>query len=101
MKDSIILNILNARKYLKSYTKKKYDSEGNTNFYLASYTKSVGYYLLKKIFNVKSKNFFDSLNCIISDIYFGINYSLKIIKKKKFQKFFFKDSFNLGISKGL
>ena len=99
MKDSIILNILNSRKYLKSYTKKKYDPEGNANFYLASYTKSVGYYLLKKIFNIKSKNFFDSLNCIISDIYFGINYSIKIIKKKNFKNSFSRIVLTWGFKK--
>ena len=82
MKNPIILNILNSKKYLKKYTKKKYDPDGNTNFYLASFTKSVGYYLLKKIFNIQSKNFLNSLNCIISDIFFGINYSIKIKKKK-------------------
>ena len=101
MKDSIILNILNSRKYLKSYTKKKYDPEGNANFYLASYTKSVGYYLLKKIFNIKSKNFFDSLNCIISDIYFGINYSIKIIKKKNFKNSFSRIVLTWGFKKTL
>ena len=78
MKASTRLNILNSKKYLKKYTDRKYEPEGNVSFYLASYTKSVGYYLLKKIFNIQSKSFL----YILSDIYFGINYSIDIIKKK-------------------
>ena len=99
MKNPIILNILNSKKYLKKYTKKKYDPEGNTNFYLASFTKSVGYYLLKKIFNIQSKNFLNSLNCIISDIFFGINYSIKIIKKKNFKHSFSRIVLTWGFKK--
>ena len=76
------LNILNSKKYLNKYSNLKYSPEGNTNFYLASYTKSVGFYFLKKIFNIKEKNFFGNFLYVISDIYFGINYSTNVIKKK-------------------
>ena len=73
--------------------------DGNSSFYLAAYTKSVGYYLLKKIFKIKSKNFFENLICIISDIYFGINYSIKIIKKHNFENSFSKIILSWGFKK--
>ena len=96
------LNILNSKKYLNKYSNLKYSPEGNTNFYLASYTKSVGFYLLKKIFNIKEKNFFGNFLYVISDIYFGINYSTNVIKKKNLKKSYsrvilswgFKDNFS-------
>ena len=99
MKRPVILNIFNSKKYLKKYTKKKYKPDGNTNFYLASYTKSIGYYLLQKIFNIQKKNFFENLKYIISDIYFGINYSIKIIKNKDFKNSFSKIILTWGFQK--
>ena len=99
MRRSVRLNILNSKKYLIKYSGKKYGSEGNTNFYLASYTKSIGYYLLKKIFNIKNKNPFENFICIISDIYFGINYSIKIIKPKNFENSFSKIILSWGFKK--
>ena len=51
------LNILNSKKYLNKYSNLKYSPEGNTNFYLASYTKSVGFYFLKKFLILKRKIF--------------------------------------------
>lgn len=87
MKSSTRLNILNSKKYLKKYTNTKYDPDGNTNFYLATYTKSIGFYILKKIFKVQDKNIFEDLKYILADIYFGINYSIKIKKKKIINSF--------------
>ena len=87
MKSSKRLNILNSKKYLKKYTNTKYDPDGNTNFYLATYTKSIGFYILKKIFKVQDKNIFEDLKYILADIYFGINYSIKIKKKKIINSF--------------
>ena len=72
MKDNSRLHITNSKKYLRKYSNSRYMPDGNSSFYLAAYTKSVGYYLLKKIFKIKSKNFFENLICIISDIYFGV-----------------------------
>ncbi len=96
------LNILNSKKYLNKYSNLKYSPEGNTNFYLASFTKSVGFYFLKKIFNIKEKNFFGNFLYVISDIYFGINYTTNVIKKKNLKKSYsrvilswgFKDNFS-------
>jgi len=78
-------NIFKTKRFLKKYSYEKYKPEGNSNIYLSSFTKSIGYYLLKKIFNVKSKNFLENFIYIIADIYFGLSYSIKIIKKKKFK----------------
>lgn len=99
MKASTRLNILNSKKYLKKYTDSKYGPEGNVSFYLASYTKSIGYYLLKKIFNIQSKSFFESFLYILSDIYFGINYSIEIIKKKNFKNSFSRIILTWGFKK--
>ena len=99
MRTSTRLNILNSKKYLKKYTDTKYKPEGNSSFYLASYTKSVGYYILKKIFNIQSKNFFESFMYIVSDIYFGINYSIKIVKRRKFKNSFSRIVLTWGFKK--
>ena len=99
MKTSTRFNILKSKKYLKKYTHSKYKPEGNVNFYLATYTKSVGYYLLKKIFNIQSKNFFESFIYIFADIYFGINYSLEVIKNKNFKNSFSKIILTWGFKK--
>ena len=99
MKDNSRLNITNSKKYLRKYSNSRYMPDGNSSFYLAAYTKSVGYYLLKKIFKIKSKNFFENLICIISDIYFGINYSIKIIKKQNFENSFSKIILSWGFKK--
>ncbi len=99
MKTSTRFNILKSKKYLKKYTHPKYKPEGNVNFYLATYTKSVGYYLLKKIFNIQSNNFFESFIYIFKDIYFGINYSLEVIKNKNFKNSFSKIILTWGFKK--
>lgn len=88
MKSSVGLNILHTKKYLNKYTNKKYKPDGNTNFYLASYTKSIGFCILKKIFKINNKIFFENFKYILADVYFGINYSIKIIKKKNFKNTF-------------
>ena len=88
MTTSTRLNILNSKRYLNKFSDLKYKPDCNNNFYLASFPKSVGLYILKKIFNVKSKNPFENFLYIISDIYFGINYSIQIIKKKISKIFF-------------
>ncbi len=81
-------NIFKTKRFLKKYSYEKYKPEGNSNIYLSSFTKSIGYYLLKKIFNVKSKNFLENFIYIIADIYFGLSYSIKIIKKKNLNNYF-------------
>ena len=101
MDSKVLDNIFKTKNYLDSYRSKKYSSQTNSNFYLASYANSIGYYVLKKIFNSKN-NFFANIYIIISDILFGINISGKIIKNKvnikKFSKMIFswsiKDNFN-------
>ena len=99
MKTSTRFNILKSKKYLKKFAHTKYKPEGNVNFYLATYTKSVGHYLLKKIFNIQSKNFFESFIYIFADIYFGINYSLEIIKNKNFKNYFSRIVLTWGFKK--
>ncbi len=99
MKTSIRLNILNSKKYLKKYTYTKYYPDGNLSFYLASYTKSIGYYILKKIFNIKPKNFFESFIYIVSDVYFGINYSIKTVTSKQFKNSFSRIVLTWGFKK--
>ena len=101
MKTSTRLNIFNSKKYLKKYTDTKYNPEGNSNFYLASYTKSIGYYILKKIFNVKSKNFFESFIYILLDIYYGINYSIKTVTRRQFKNSFSRIVLTWGFKKTL
>ncbi len=99
MTTSTRLNILNSKRYLNKFSDLKYKPDCNTNFYLASFPKSVGLYILKKIFNVKSKNPFENFLYIISDIYFGINYSIQIIKKKNFKNFFSRVVLSWGFKK--
>ena len=99
MKAPARLNIFKSKEYLKKYNQEKYKPDRNTNFYLASVTKSIGYYILKKIFNIKSTSFFENFIYIISDIYFGINYSVKIIKRKNFKNSFSKIVLTWGFKK--
>jgi len=93
------LNILNSKRYLKKYTASKYKPTGNSNFYLASYTKSVGHYLLNNIFYIKNKRAFENIKFVMSDIYFGINYSIKIVKNEKFRNTFSKIVLSWGFKK--
>ena len=99
MKAPARLNIFKSKEYLRKYNQEKYKPDRNTNFYLASVTKSIGYYILKKIFNIKSTSFFENFIYIISDIYFGINYSVKIIKRKNFKNSFSKIVLTWGFKK--
>ena len=99
MKAPARLNIFKSKEYLKKYNQEKYKPDRNTNFYLASVTKSIGYYILKKIFNIKSTSLFENFIYIISDIYFGINYSVKIIKRKNFKNSFSKIVLTWGFKK--
>ena len=99
MKAPARLNIFKSKEYLRKYNQEKYKPDRNTNFYLASVTKSIGYYILKKIFNIKSTSLFENFIYIISDIYFGINYSVKIIKRKNFKNSFSKIVLTWGFKK--
>ena len=54
---------------------------------------------MKKIFNIQSKNFFESFIYIFADIYFGINYSLEIIKNKNFKNYFSRIVLTWGFKK--
>ena len=56
MTTSSSANIFNA-KIFKKYSIQKYKPEGNSNIYLAAQTKSIGFFLLKKIFKIKKKIF--------------------------------------------
>ena len=72
MTTSSSINILNTKKFLKKYSIQKYKPEGNSNIYLAAQTKSIGFFLLKKIFKIKKKNFFENLIYIFADITFAV-----------------------------
>mgnify|MGYP001342590802 CR=1 FL=1 len=101
MTTSSSINILNAKKFLKKYSIEKYKPEGNSNIYLAAQTKSIGFFLLKKIFKIKKKNFFENLIYIFADITFGLNYSVKLIKPKKLKQNFSRIVLSWGNKKDL
>jgi len=74
MRDNNLKNIKKAKNFLKNYSNDKFLPYKDSIFYLATYTNSIGYYILKTLFNKKDSNLFDNIKLILLDILYGLNY---------------------------
>ena len=99
MKNFFLVNISRSKKYLNYFNHKKYGPKGNTIFYLASYTNSIGYFILRRLFNLSKQNFFKNFYTIFSDILFGLQISGEIIKNESFNIRFKKIVLSWGFKK--
>ena len=74
MRDNNLKNIKKAKNFLKNYSNDKFLPYKDSIFYLATYSNSIGYYILKTLFNKKDSNLFDNIKLIFLDILYGLNY---------------------------